>query len=150
MKVILLTDHEKLGQQGDVVTVRPGYARNYLVPRGLAIMATRSNLKNLSAQLASAAKRAQRDKDAAVQLGQRLEGQAVTIGARTGVEGRLFGSVTAQQIVAAIKDQIEVNVDRRQVHLPEPLRQTGTHPVELRLHPDVRVEINVEVVSTDG
>lgn len=150
MKVILLMDHEKLGKQGEVVTVKPGYARNYLVPQGLAIPATKNNLKNLEQQLAAAAKRVQRELTGAQETAGKLAGQTVTVTARAGAGGRLFGSITAQQVADAINQAYGVNVDRRRVHLPEPLRQVGTHQVELRLHPEVRTEVNVEVVAVEG
>lgn len=150
MKVILLTDHEKLGKQGEVVSVKPGYARNYLVPQGLAIPATKSNLKNLEQQLAAAAKRAQRELTDAQETAGKLQGQTVTVTARAGAGGRLFGSITAQQVAEAVSQAFGINLDRRRVHLPEPLRQVGTHQVELRLHPQVRTEINVDVVAVEG
>ncbi|HLS89471.1 MAG TPA: 50S ribosomal protein L9 [Sphingobacteriaceae bacterium] len=150
MKVILLMDHEKLGKQGEVVTVKPGYARNYLVPQGLAVPATKSNLKNLEQQLAAAAKRVQRELNEAQETAGKLSDQTVTVTARAGAGGRLFGSITAQQVAEAINQAYGTNLDRRRVHLPEPLRQVGTHQVELRLHPEVRTQVNVEVVAVEG
>lgn len=147
MKVILLTDHEKLGKQGDVITVKPGYARNYLVPQGVAIAATRSNLKSLEQQLALAAQRGDRELAAAQNLLARLEGQTVPVAARAGTGGRLFGSITAQQVAESIKKTLGMTIDRRRLHLSAPLRQVGTYKVEVRLHPQVKTEVEVNVVA---
>jgi large subunit ribosomal protein L9 len=147
MRVVLRSDVEKVGHRGDIVDVADGYARNFLVPRGLALVAT----KGITAQ--AAAMRAARDRidaknrEAAQAVATILVGKTVRIEARSGAEGKLFGSVTTPEIVQAVADQTEVTIERKQVEHHEPIKTIGLHPVGLKLHPTVRIELSVEVVA---
>ena len=147
MKVILRADVPEVGHKGDVLDVADGYARNYLVPRGLAMAASQGALAQAESMRRARAVRDARDREAAEEIATRLTPLAITIKARAGAEGRLFGSVTPADVAAAIEAQSGVEVDRRRLHLDEPIRALGAHEVPLRLHPDVEVRLNVEVVA---
>ena len=147
MKVILRADVAAVGHKGDVLDVADGYARNYLVPRGLAMAASKGSLAQAEAMRRSRAVRDARDRDAAEEVATRLTPVTVRIPARAGAEGRLFGSVTPADVATAVQAQTGVEVDRRRLHLDEPIRALGAHEVPLRLHPEVEVRLNVEVVA---
>lgn len=147
MKVILASDVGHLGQKGDVVTVADGYARNYLVPKGLAMTATRGSLRQAEVMKKAREEAGQRAKEAAAAKVSHLAASPVYISARSGEGGRLFGSVTSSDVARAIEDQLEEVVDRRDVRLEEPIRSLGTHQVEVRLHEEVNALVTVEVVS---
>jgi len=150
MKIILQKPVEKLGLPGDVVDVADGYARNYLVPRGLAVKAHKGAAKQV--QVLKRSHEARLSK-------QRVEYEAiasamiaagpVTVTARAGEEGKLFGSVTAADIAAAVAEQARVEVDRKDVHLDEPIRSVGTHEVRVHLFPEVDPVITVEVLAAE-
>ncbi|HVM40260.1 MAG TPA: 50S ribosomal protein L9 [Acidimicrobiia bacterium] len=145
MKVVLRDDLDNLGKKGDIVDVADGYARNYLVPRGLAIVATKGAVKQAeSMQRARAAKDA-REREGAEALAARLAAAPVTIPARAGEGGKLFGSVTATDVAAAVESQLGVELDRRKLEL-EPLRELGPHTVTVRIHPEVEATFDVVVV----
>ncbi|NMA55589.1 MAG: 50S ribosomal protein L9 [Firmicutes bacterium] len=147
MKVILEQDVERLGKQGDVVEVSRGYARNYLLPRGLAKEATAGSLKEVKQRRrAEAAKRARAEQEARA-LAEKLSGQTVTIMARAGEGGRLFGSVTNQDIASAINKQLRVAVDKRRIEIKEPLKSLGDHNLTIRLFPDITAELIIRLVS---
>lgn len=145
MKVVLLQDVKGLGRKGEVKEVADGYARNFLLPRGLAREATAAVLRQLQQQEAARQRRAQQELAQARAVAQRLEGQTVEVRARAGENGRLFGSVTSQDVAEALQRAFGVKVDRRRVELPEPLRQVGSYGVALRLHPEVTCRITVTV-----
>ncbi len=147
MKVILSDDVDNLGHKGDVVTVKDGYARNYLVPKGLAIIATKGALKQAEMMQRARAERARKEKDEAAAKVGKLAASPVYISARAGEGGRLFGSVTKSDIARAIEDQLEESVDRHSIRLDEPIRQLGTHQVEVPLHPEVNALVTVEVIE---
>ncbi|HVF52077.1 MAG TPA: 50S ribosomal protein L9 [Actinomycetota bacterium] len=147
MKVILNNDVEKLGRKGDVVTVADGYARNFLVPKGLAFQATRGSLKQAEAMQRARAEVEQRAKDEATSRVARLEASPVYISARAGEGGRLFGSVTNSDVARAIEEQLGEVIDRHKVRLDEPIRQLGTHRVSIHLHEEVRAAVAVEVIA---
>jgi len=147
MKVILANDVEKLGQKGDVVTVADGFARNYLLPKGLALYATRGALKQAELMQRARADREQKEKEAAAAKVATLGSSPVYISARAGEGGRLFGSVTKSDISRAIEDQLEEVIDRHNIRLDDPIRQLGTHQVEVHLHPEVNALVTVEVIA---
>ena len=147
MKVILRADVAAVGHKGDVLDVADGYARNYLVPRGLAMAASKGSLAQAEAMRRSRAVRDARDRDAAEEVATKLTPVTVRIPARAGAEGRLFGSVTPADVATAVQAQTGVEVDRRRLHLDEPIRALGIHEVPLRLHPEVEVRLSVEVVA---
>lgn len=146
VEVILRQAVENLGHPGDVVTVSNGYARNYLLPRGVAFVATEGNKKRITQEKSrlEAAESARRD--AAQQLADQLAEVSITFAARVGEEGKLFGSVTAGDIAQQLEAQGH-HVDRRQIDLQEPIKALGVYRVPLRLHADVRPEIKVWVIK---
>jgi large subunit ribosomal protein L9 len=148
MKVVLRTDLDQLGKRGDIVDVSDGYARNFLLPKGHAIMAT----KGVTAQ-ANAMRRARdlkdaKDREAAELVARTLVPMVIRIPARagTGNDAKLFGSVTAADVVEAVSDQARVTLDRRRLRLEEPIKTLGTHEVPVKLHADVEFRITVDVV----
>lgn len=147
MKVVLRDDVEKLGTKGDLVEVADGYARNYLVPRGLAIEATKGTVKQAEAMRRNREARTVREREAAQAVASQFTGRTVEVPARAGEGGKLFGSVTAADVADAIQAQIGVEVDRRKLVLDEPLKELGPAEVELRLHSDVVVTVQVSVVA---
>ena len=147
MKVVLREDVEKLGRKGDLLEVADGYARNYLVPRGLAIVATKGVVNQATAMRRNRQIRDDRDKGAAQELATRLTLSPVQVTARAGEGGKLFGSVTSADIVAAVKEQTKVELDRRKVALAEPLKELAPAEVPVQLHADVTVMLAVEVVA---
>jgi large subunit ribosomal protein L9 len=147
MKIILQREVEKLGVPGDVVDVADGYARNYLVPRGMAIPATRGAVKHAGRLRQSHDTRVQKEVGSAESLAATLTETPIRIPARAGEDGRLFGSITIPHLAEALSKAIGIPIDRRQVHLAEPIRSTGTHEVDVSLHPEVTAKVTVEVVS---
>jgi large subunit ribosomal protein L9 len=148
VEVILREDVPTLGAIGDIVRVRPGYARNYLLPRGLAVEASRKNVAELSHQKRVIAVKGERDRKAAEGAAARLEGVSVTVRARAGDEGRLFGSVTNLDVERLLAAK-GITVERRRILLEEPIKQLGTFPVVIQLGRGVRATINV-VVEAEG
>ncbi|MFN2587275.1 MAG: 50S ribosomal protein L9 [Actinomycetota bacterium] len=147
MKVILAGDVEKLGKKGDVVVVADGYARNFLVPKGLALMATRGSLKQAELMQKARAEREDRAREEAAKKVAHLGSAPVYISARAGEAGRLFGSVTRSDVARAIEDQLEEVVDRHNVLLDEPIRALGSHQVDVKLHEQVTALVTVEVIA---
>ena len=147
MKVILSDDVDKLGRKGDVVTVADGYARNFLVPKGLAMVATRGSLKQAEVMQRARAEKDARDKEIAAAKVAKLGASPVYISARAGEEGRLFGSVTKSDVARAVEDQLDESVDRHNIRLDEPIRTLGTHQVEVHLHAEVNALVTVEVIA---
>lgn len=147
MKVILADDVESLGKKGDVVSVSPGYARNFLVPQGLALTATRGALKQAEQMRKAREEREAKLKDEAAQKVAKLNASPVYISARAGEEGKLFGSVTNSDVARAVLDQLEEDVDKRNVLLEDPIRALGTYQVEIKLHEEVSGLVTVEVIA---
>jgi large subunit ribosomal protein L9 len=147
MKVILVNDVDNLGRVGDVKEVAPGYARNYLMRRGLVVPATESQLKQLNVLQARRQKEDARRLSEAESLAQRLAALQVVIPARVGEQGRLFGSVTNQDVAAALNEQHGIEIDRRDLQLEEPIRTLGSHTVDVRLGGQVHAQLRVEVVD---
>lgn len=146
MKVILQADVAGLGKRGDVVEVSEGYARNYLLPRRLAQEASAGALRAVRHLAEEKQRKAEREREQARRQAARIEGRLVTIRARAGEGGKLFGSVTARDVADAIGAQFGFQVDRRKVLLDEPIRVVGTYPVRVRLHPGVDATVQVRVI----
>ena len=145
MKVILTQEVLGLGDPGEVVTVKNGYGRNYLVPRGLAIEATKKNIKAVEAERQRISIKAAREADKVTGEADKLKGVAVTLTARAGEGGKLYGSVTNMDIAAALAEQ-GFDIDRRRIILAEgPLKSLGEHTIPVKLHPQVVVDIKVTV-----
>jgi large subunit ribosomal protein L9 len=148
MKLILTGDVPNLGAPGDIVEVKDGYGRNYLLPRGLAIMATRGAEKQVATIKRAQKSREIRDLGHAREVAAQLGGLAVTVKAKAaGDSGRLFGSVTAADVVDAVRAAGGPALDRRAVDVPGQIKTVGTHPVTVRLHPEVTTELDVAVVA---
>jgi len=146
VQVILKQDVEKIGQRGDIVDVSRGYVRNFLVPRGLAEIATPSRLEETRREMAEAEEREQRIAERASEVAETLNKSVITIEARTGEDERLFGSVTAANIVSAIERARSIRLDRRRVKLEEPIKSLGTHQVPIQVHGDIEASVKVIVV----
>ena len=144
MKVILKQDVEKLGNAGDVVKVAPGYGRNYLIPRKMAVQATPGNLKNMEIEKVAHARRDQRDKDAATLLAKEIVKLTVNIRRKAGEGGTLYGSVTGIDIADRLADR-KIEIDKRKIQLDEPIKTVGEYQVPIRLHREVMVPIRVIV-----
>ena len=144
--VLLQADVENLGTGGEVVKVRPGFARNYLLPRGLAVQATPGNLARVEELKKAAAGRKVQEAAVAQELATKLEGSSVKISRQTGDEGKMYGSVTSKDISEAF-EKAGVAIDRRQIQLPEPIKTLGLAEVPLKLHGAVTVTLKVEVIK---
>jgi len=148
MKIILQKPVEKLGVPGDVVDVADGYARNYLMPRGLAVKATKGGVKHVDSLQRAHTVRVNAAKAEAEQVAQRLIASPVNVPAHAGEEGKLFGSVTPADVAAAIESQTGIRVDRHDVHMDEPIRSVGVHEVKVHLFAEVDPIVSVEVVAS--
>jgi len=145
MEVILREDIEKLGSREQIVKVADGYARNFLLPRRLAVVATEANKKIVEQERQAHLRREAKEKAAAEELAKMMAGVVLTIAQKAGEQEQLFGSVTAKDIAEALAQQ-GYQVDRRKVHLEDPIKQLGEYKVPIRLHREVTVEITVQVV----
>ncbi len=146
MDVILLEKIENVGGIGDQVNVKPGFARNYLLPQGKATLATPANIAKFEAQRADLEAKAQAELERAQARAAKLEGQTLTITANAGPEGKLFGSIGTIDIAAACEEKLGTEVERAEIRLPDgPLRVVGEHTIELHLHMDVNVPLTVVV-----
>lgn len=147
MEVILLKDVDTLGERHEIVNVKPGYARNYLIPSKMALVANSTNkakLEKLRAE--AAAHEADRVKEFK-SLVTRLEDQVLRIGAKAGTTGKIFGSVTSVQIMQALKDQMGIEVIRKKIELPEEIKVLGTYSATIHFHPEVQATVQFEVVQ---
>lgn len=145
VKLILRDNVAGLGRRGDVVEVAPGYARNYLVPRGLAIPATDGSQAQAEVMRRKQSIQDAKDREGAEELAKTLVARTFSVSARAGSGGKLFGSVTAVEIAAAIAKQSGIEVDRKAIHLDEHIKTTGSHQVQVRLHSEVEIPLTVEV-----
>jgi large subunit ribosomal protein L9 len=145
MRVVLRNDVPTLGKRGDILEVADGYARNYLLPKGQAIKATPGGESQASAMRRARDLRDARDRETAETVARRLVPQVIRISARAGAEGKLFGSVTSADVVEAVANQTNVELDRRKLHMDEPIKSLGTHEVPVKLHADVEFRVTVEV-----
>jgi len=146
MEIILRQDFEQLGKTGDVVKVKPGYARNYLIPKGIAYLATEANKRRLENDLKQQTWRQAKDKKMAEELAKKLESVSCTITVQVGEEDKLFGSVTSQNIADALKAQ-GYEVDKRKIQLDEPIKSLGIYSVPVKLHSEVEATVKVWVVK---
>jgi large subunit ribosomal protein L9 len=146
MEVILLKDMENLGKVGDIVKVKDGYARNYLIPSGIALPATKSNVARVKNELQSLRKKAERQLQRYKELAEKLNSTRVVIEHEAGEEGKLFGSVTTSQIEKALHQAGFEDVEKKQIILEKPIRETGTYEVKIHLFKDVEATVTVDVV----
>jgi large subunit ribosomal protein L9 len=148
MQVILRDRIENLGEAGDVVDVKPGYGRNYLIPKGLAYEASAANVRRMEAERAAQGRKEAETLGEARKQASALEGVSLTFNARAGQEGKLFGSITNGDIADKLAEQ-GITIDRRQIELDEPIKSLGVHSVPVRLHTQVRPEIKVWVIAEE-
>ena len=147
MEVVLLEDVKALGKKGQIVKVSDGYARNFILPKKLGIEATPKNLNDLKLQKANAEKIAAEQLQAAKDLAAELADKSITLSIKAGEGGKAFGSVSSKEIAKAISDQLGLDIDKKKLVLPEPLKTFGTHEVPVRLHKDVTGKLAVKVVE---
>ena len=147
MEVILLTDIDNLGYKHEVVSVKNGYGRNYLIPQKKAVIANPQNLQLLEEIRAREAARREEKLEEFRQIAQKLEGKVIKIGAKAGTSGKIFGSVTSIQLSAALKGQFDVEIERRDIELLEDVKNLGTYSARLNLHPEVQPVMNFEVFA---
>ena len=147
MKLILTHEVTNLGAPGDIVEVKDGYGRNYLIPRGFALRWTRGAEKTVESIKAARASRSVRDLDHAEQIKSKLEAQAVSVKVRAGSGGRLFGAVTVSDIAEALA-AVGVSVDRRRIEVGNPIKSLGAHEVAVRVHPEVSATVRLNVVAS--
>lgn len=150
MKVILKETLPNLGEKGDVIDVKPGYARNYLFPRGFAMEATKGNLKQVEYLQKVRAQERAREEAQLREVAARIQGIELTISARAGAGGKLFGSVTAQDVVEAIQAATGEEIDRRKVQLAEPIKSLGSREVTVRFGPEIEATVTVNVLPEGG
>lgn len=147
MKVILLQDVKGHGKKGDVVNASDGYARNYLFPRKLAIEATDKNLRELRNRQAAESKRKQAELEEARKQAEALSSLEVVVKAKSGESGKLFGSITNKEIADTLKKQHNIDLDRKKIVLPEPIRSLGSFQLEVKVYPEVTAKLNVKVAE---
>lgn len=147
MEVVLLEDVKALGKKGQVVKVNEGYARNFILPKKLGVEATPKNLNDLKLQKANADKIAAEQLAAAKELGKKLGESMVTLSIKAGDNGKAFGSVSGKEIAKAIQDQLGLDIDKKKLVLPEPLKTFGNHEVPVKLHKDVTAKLTVKVTE---
>jgi large subunit ribosomal protein L9 len=148
MKIILQREVDKLGVPGDVVEVADGYARNYLLPKGMATPATRGAVRHADSLQRAHRQRVEKAKVEAEGLAERLQAVRLLVTHQVGEEGRLFGSITSPDLAEEIEKAAGISVDRRDIHLDEPIRSVGSHEFRVHLHADVNATLTVEVVPT--
>lgn len=147
MKVVLLADVKGHGKKGEVVEASDGYARNFLLPKGLAKEATKGALNEVKGKNEAKAYHKEQEILAAKETASKLEGGKVTIASKAGDNGKLFGKITNQNVADAIKYQLHIVVDKRKVQLPDGIKTVGSHEVEIKIYPEISAKITVEVVS---
>ena len=147
MKVVLLADVKGHGKKGDLVEASDGYARNYLLPKGLATEATKGVINELKGKSDAAAYRKEQEKKAAMETKAALESGSVTIKARSGDGGKLFGKVTSQDVADAIKMQLHQVIDKKKIVLPDGIKTIGDKTVDVKLYPEISAKVVVKVVS---
>ena len=147
MEIVLLEDVKALGKKGQIVKVNDGYARNFLLPKKLGVEATSKNLNDLKLQKANAAKVAAEQLAAAKELAEQIEKVSVTLKMKAGEGGKAFGSISGKEIAAAAADQLKLDIDKKKLVLPEPIKTFGNHEVPVKLHKDVTAKLTVKVTE---
>lgn len=147
MKIILLQDEKKLGKKGDIIEASDGYARNYILPKKIGVEATAKNMNDLKLQKANDAKIAKEQLDAAKALAEEISTKLVTVKIKAGEGGKAFGSVSTKEIAAAMKEQHNLEIDKKKIQLAEALKNFGNYEVSIKLHPQVTGKLTVKVVE---
>lgn len=146
MKVIFLKDVKGQGKKGEIKNVSEGYAQNFLLPKGLVRLATDGNVKTLENQTAAELKRKEQEKQDAINLGKKLEELTVTLKAKSGEGGRLFGAITSKQVAEAL-EKVGLKIDKRKIEMQDPIRTLGVTQVPVKLHPEVKATLKVQVTE---
>ncbi len=149
MKIILTADVSGLGSKGDVLEVKDGYANNYLIPRGLAVRATKGLLAEASQVKGARTRRALRELEQLRELAEAVTALDLEMEAKAGPEGRLFGAITAKDIAELIKEKTNLDIDRKRIYLDEPIKTSGFHEAHLKLHPEVEAIIHLKVIPAE-
>ncbi|MCB0660863.1 MAG: 50S ribosomal protein L9 [Saprospiraceae bacterium] len=147
MEIILLKDLDNLGDKHSIVKVKPGYGRNYLIPQGLAVNANAANRKKLDAMIAEEEAKEAAKVDEYKVMAEKLEGQTLRIGVKAGTSGKIFGSVTSVQLAQALKDQLDLDVERKKIVLPEEVKEVGIYTAEVNFHKEVKSTVQFELVQ---
>jgi large subunit ribosomal protein L9 len=145
MKVILLEDVKSLGKKEDIVNVSDGYARNFIFPKGLGISATSKNINDLKLKKANEERHTKEQLEQAKGFAADIGEKTILVSIKTGEGGRTFGSVSAKEIAAAAKEQFDIEIDKKKIQMPEPIKSLGTHLVSYKVHPKVTTQITVKV-----
>ena len=145
MKVILLEDVKSLGKKGEIVNVNDGYARNFILPKKLGLEATSKNLNDLKLQKQNDEKVAQEKLDAAKALAEEIKEKSITVKIQAGVEGKVFGSISSKEIATEAKKQLNMDIDKKKIVIPDAIKSLGTYNVNIKLHKDVTATLTVIV-----
>ena len=145
MKVILLEDVKSLGKKGEIVNVNDGYARNFILPKKLGLEATSKNLNDLKLQKQNDEKVAQEKLDAAKALAGEIKEKSITVKIQAGVEGKVFGSISSKEIATEAKKQLNMDIDKKKIVIPDAIKSLGTYNVNIKLHKDVTATLTVKV-----
>ena len=145
MKVILLEDVKSLGKKGEIVNVNDGYARNFILPKKLGLEATSKNLNDLKLQKKNDEKVAQEKLDAAKALAEKIKEKSITVKIQAGVEGKVFGSISSKEIATEAKKQLNMDIDKKKIVIPDAIKSLGTYNVNIKLHKDVTATLAVKV-----
>ena len=145
MKVILLEDVKSLGKKGEIVYVNDGYARNFILPKKLGLEATSKNLNDLKLQKQNDEKVAQEKLDAAKALAEEIKEKSITVKIQAGVEGKVFGSISSKEIATEAKKQLNMDIDKKKIVIPDAIKSLGTYNVNIKLHKDVTATLAVKV-----
>lgn len=147
MKVILLQDVKSLGKKGEIVNISDGYARNFVLPKKLGLEANAKNMNDLKLQKANEEKKAKEQLEAAKELAKTVESKEVTVKMRSGEGGKAFGSISSKEIAEEAKKQCALELDKKKIQLPEPIKALGAYEVNIKLHPKVSAKLKVKVVE---
>lgn len=145
MKVILLEDVKSLGKKGEIVNVNDGYARNFILPKKLGLEATSKNLNDLKLRKQNDEKVAQEKLDAAKALAEEIKEKSITVKIQAGVEGKVFGSISSKEIATEAKKQLNMDIDKKKIVIPDAIKSLGTYNVNIKLHKDVTATLTVKV-----
>lgn len=146
LKVILVADVDRLGLRGDMVEVKDGYANNYLIPKGLAVRSTKGRAKEAAQLAKEKMARADRELARAQETAQAISGHTFEVSAKTGEEGKLFGTITSKDVAVLLQKELNIEVDRKKIHMDEHIKTTGFHEARIKLHPQVEAIVHLKVV----
>lgn len=149
-KLLLIEDVEALGRSGDIVTVKPGYGRNFLLPQGLAVIADKKAMRQQERLIEERKKKALEDKKESDAIAARIEGITLTIVVKVDQEGHMYGSVTAHEIVHLLQEQQKVEIEKKSIQLKHPIKTTGVHAIPVKLKEGVAATFNLKVMSEEG